>query len=81
MTQCNLCRLKSIREHAKRSGERVTVFRLDSGKTRFSRSVEVFVYPKNVKPHAAKKALLPTGERRYFAAWFAEMPDTCRCGG
>lgn len=77
MTQCNYCRLEDIRRRAKISGEQVTT--VSDPLADFDKGVAVFVHPKNVTGTGARLALNPDGERKYFAAWFAGVPSSCRC--
>lgn len=79
MSQCNYCRLAGIRERAKRNRQHVTTVRLASIKRDFPGNVEVFVHPRSVNPADAEKTLDSGGDRLYFAAWFAKLPDECRC--
>lgn len=80
-TKCNYCVLKSLRRHAKSSGEKIVLV----GKTAYRIPKEMnesdFMKLRD-EPFDSDPLSEPNrdvGESKYFVAWFMDLPDHCCC--
>jgi hypothetical protein len=79
--QCNFCTYQSIKRDAKKNGSRVVkryavAYQLGG--------VNIYVVPKGVEVPKVIKGCDVTYKgdafhRKYFRAWFMELPDHCAC--
>ncbi len=70
--QCNYCRLKAIKERARKSGKVVTLIR-DTHNGIFPGGRRVCVHPNSVTVVQRQR------NDQYFVSWFAKVPKSCRC--
>lgn len=75
MGSCNYCRLKRLKEKAKKNGMKVTL------KTGWRGGRDVFVHPKEVNPPKGFKHTPDSKEGfdQYFIAWMLEIGKHCEC--
>lgn len=68
---CNLCSLQSIKQRARKAGEKITVI-----PSNFLDGVDIYVHPKNVNIRKLIGFNIPDHPNRnkYFRAWFMEVP-------
>jgi hypothetical protein len=73
LTQCNFCRLKGIKERAKKSGEKVTTLKANWGLG----GMNVYVHPKDVNIRKLDEE--GTSRKAFWKGWLMEVGNKCEC--